>query len=307
MTQDPASGISELLAEAGTLSLERIPMLGVALERMANGLAERLRPLASTAFLCQLEGPDLTRLGDCIDGLDQRAIICVAHDQASDSRVVFAVERNLLDLLSDALFGGAGNEPDLREGQPFTTLELRIAETVCDLSITSLCEGISDIAPLRLRRERTETRMDLAGAGKRSLMAVRATCAIHAFGRIGQLHALLPQPLLQALRDDLEQSAAAPRPPDPRWTEQFRRQLEQADLRLDAILCEFPASLGAISQWRCGAVLPLDGDIGRNMRLEHAGEPVLFGTLGQTDTRYGLKIDSFADQSRSFIETLTDP
>ena len=82
----------------------------------------------------------------------------------------------------EVLLGGDGQEQPFDDDRNFSTLEVRVAQTVFEIAAEALHSAFGPVIATKFRLERVETRMDFTVMGRRNVLAVIAKILIQAHG-----------------------------------------------------------------------------------------------------------------------------
>ncbi|WP_395664873.1 flagellar motor switch protein FliM [Methylocella sp.] len=296
---------SERLLDAPGISIDRMPMLHVVLDRFAAQCSEALRPLSAPPAFFSVDQIVARRVGDVLDAFENRTAIGVFHAQAWDSRILIGVDHDFIFTLAEALFGGDGGEPPFAEARKLSSLELRLAQKTLDLFGRSLQSAFAAVSDTSFKLERVETRLDFAVVAPRNSFCVSAKLKLRILGRNGELFVLVPQAALNSVRQQLGRSLsdeAVVR--DPAWTRQIEEEIGRAEVEVRGVLEERHFTLGDIADLKVGGILQLKATAGARIRLECNSEPLFWCDLGQGDGFYTLRIDESITRERQMMDDM---
>ena len=149
--------------------------------------------------------------------------------------------------------------------------------------------------------------MDFTVMGRRNVLGVIAKILIQALDIGGQMFVVIPQPALTPIRQQLSRDLSSDgSASDPRWQKMMRAGVERAEVNAFAILDETSLTLGEVSDWRVGDLLPLKAAAGARVRLECKGQSLFWCELGQARGHYTLtmadRIDPEETPLAQFLE-----
>jgi flagellar motor switch protein FliM len=304
MTSAKPRDIDRLLDAAG-ISIERLPMLRIAVDRMAAQCADSFRPMTATPTFFSTTKIATGRIGDILDGYAGNVVAAVYQAPEWDSRILFGVDRQFLFTVVEAIFGGDGSEPVVEEVRPFSALEQRVAQALFEQAANALKAAFASIAETSFKFERIETRMDFVSIGRPKNPAVVAKLGIKTLGRGGELFVVIPQsalnPMRQALARDASSEVAAR---DPRWEKQFENEIRRTEVKLRATIEEHHFTLGDIAELKVGQVLKLQATPATRIKLECNDEALFWCQLGQGEGSYTLRVEDFVDQEQEFMDDI---
>ncbi len=300
--EKPPADFRDLLLKASNLAIDQLPLLPVILDRVGAQLAERLRTLSSA--LPHVTVNDLTtgRIGDTLDDYEMRAITGLFYAIGWDAPVIVGFDRDFVFSAVEMLLGGDGSEPPVEDVRNLSGVEAQIAQFIFEEVGTALQLAFSGISNPRFRLERTESRMDFAGAGRRNHQAVVAKFILQALNRGGEMFLIIPQSALVPLRRALARVAPADaEPKDSAWTRQMSQEIKRASVEIRAVAETRALTLGDVADLKVGQVVKLQASANSRIRVESAEQPLFWAYLGQNDGYYTLCIDEAFDQRREFI------
>jgi flagellar motor switch protein FliM len=133
--------------------------------------------------------------------------------------------------------------------------------------------------------------MDFTIMGRRNVLAVIAKILIQALDIGGQMFVVIPQPALTPIRAQLSRDLSSDgSASDPRWQKLLQEGVQKAGVKAVAVLDELPFTLGDISGWRVGDVLPLNSSAVTRLRLDCRSQPLFWCELGQAKGSYTLTV-----------------
>ena len=288
-------GAAEKLLDNPGLSVERLPMLSLIFDRLASACAESMRPFSPAILTCFVNSIATDHVWDALDAYDG-SIAAILYSPELDARILVGLDRRCIFSLMEVLLGGDGQEPPHDDDRNFSTLETRVAQTVFEIAAEALHSAFSPIIATKFRLERVETRMDFTVMGRRNVLAVIAKILIQAMDIGGQMFVVIPQPALTPIRQQLSRDLSSDgSASDPRWQKMMRRGVEKAEVTAFAILDENSLTLGEISGWRVGDIVPLKATTATKIRLDCRNQALFWCELGQAKGHYTLKVADRVD------------
>ncbi|WP_156453371.1 flagellar motor switch protein FliM [Polycladidibacter hongkongensis] len=295
---------SRLLDAAG-LGVDRLPMLNVVFDRMARQFIDTLRQMAATAPYIAVRSVENERIGDVLDRYDDNAIVAVLHAQEWDARILLGFDRAFIFSMVEVLLGGDGEEQAEEENRGLTNVEQRLAYRMFSEAAQALETAFEAIADTSLKVERLETRMEFAQTGRRSNPCVIANLTSEVIGREGEIFVVIPQSVLNPLRQNLTQvlsGEVAGR--DTRWTKQFQQEIQRTEVKLTAVLEEQQLTLDQIAQLEVGTVLELNATPKTPVKLECNSQPLFNCRLGQVSGNYTVRVDELIQQEGELLDDI---
>ncbi|KOX60692.1 flagellar motor switch protein FliM [Streptomyces purpurogeneiscleroticus] len=301
--QPVANDIRDRLLDAAGLSLDRLPMLHVILDRAATFCAEQLRHLAASPVYFSLSNVESQRFGDILEPYEANAVAGIFKAPEWDSHILVGFDRDFIFTMVEALLGADGSEPPLDEERSFSNIEMRIAQRLFEQIGKAMQSAFALVADTPFKLERTELRMDFAVIGRRNNQAVAAKFVLQALNRGGEMFIVIPQSVLNPMRQSLarilvgETSAR-----DSRWTKQIAGEVQKTPVTLKAILEEKQLTLGEIAELSAGQVLELRATPRSRVKLVGNDRDLFWCDVGQEEGGVVLRVDRFIDQDQEFID-----
>ncbi len=288
------SAAEKLLDNPG-LTVERLPMLTVIFDRLAASCAEGMRPYSPAILSCFVNSITTDHVWDALDAYDG-SIAAVLYSPELDARILVGLDRRCMFSLMEVLLGGDAQEKPYDDDRNFSTLEVRVAQTIFEIAADALHSAFGPVIATTFRLERVETRMDFTVMGRRNVLAVIAKILIQAMDIGGQMFVVIPQPALTPIRQQLARDLSSDgSASDPRWQKLMQQGVQKAGVKAVAVLDEQTLTLGDISSWRVGDLLPLKANPATKLRLDCKNQPLFWCELGQDKGHYTLKVDDKVD------------
>ena len=281
---------SDRLLDNPGLSVERLPMLSMIFDRLATSCAEGMRPYSPSILSFFVNSITTDHVWDALDAYDG-SIAAVLYSPELDARVLVGLDRRCMFSLMEVLLGGDAQEKPYDDERNFSTLETRVAQTVFEIAAEALHAAFGPVIETTFRLERVETRMDFTIMGRRNVLAVIAKILIQAMDIGGQMFVVIPQPALTPIRQQLSRDLSSDgSASDPRWQKLMHAGVQKAEVKAVGVLDEQTVTLGDISGWKVGDVLPLKAAAISRVRLDCKGQPLFWCELGQSKGQYTLKV-----------------
>ena len=234
----PAAGAADKLLDNPGLSIERLPMLALIFDRLATACAEGLRPYSPAILTCFVNSIATDHVWDALDAYDG-SIAAILYSPELDARVLVGLDRRCIFSLMEVLLGGDGQEQPFDGDRIFSTLEVRVAQTVFEIAAEALHSAFGPVVATKFQLERVETRMDFTVMGRRNVLAVVAKILIQAMDMGGQMFVVIPQPALTPIRQQLSRDLSSDgSASDPRWRKMMQQGVQKTEVKAVAILDE---------------------------------------------------------------------
>ncbi|WP_404287544.1 flagellar motor switch protein FliM [Microvirga sp. RSM25] len=298
-----ANDIRDMLLDAAGLSLDRLPMLHVIFDRMSTSCAEHLRHMAASPMYYSLSGLESGRVTEILEMYEANAVAGIFHAPEWDSHILIGFDRDFIYTMVEVLFGSDGSEPPVEEARGFSSIELRMAQTLFEQVAKALQASFSLVVDTKFKLERIETRMDFAIIGRRNNQAIAAKFLLQALNRGGEMFVIIPQSVLNPMRKALSHVVTGESSGrDPRWMKQIATEVKKTEVTLKAVLEERYLSLGEIADLKIGDVIELQATPRSRVKLESNQQGLFWCHIGQSEGSYVLKVDELIDQEKEFLD-----
>jgi flagellar motor switch protein FliM len=291
-----APWLREAKVEVPGLSIEKMPLLDIALEQFAVSAGSALAGLCGVGVSATVDGIESTTTYELL-GVYQNHLAAVLHCASLDARLLLILDPEIVDFVLRSVFDAgparddAPTEPDTPERKRSELESCLVAEFAKSLT-TMLQDALAPSTALDIAFEGLEELTDPQILGPRDMQAIAAKVTIRTSAGESVLIIALPQTLLGPISPKLTKGAAlAGMQSDPKWTRQMQFGVTQARIALTAILDEFEMTLGAVSTFAIGQVIELSGDGQGQIRIECAERGVFHCKLGEQNDRYALEIE----------------
>ena len=297
--------VSDRLLDAAGIQLDRLPMLPVIFDRVANSCAEQMRAVAASPCYFSVLDLEQGRIGEILEPYEANAVTAILEVPEWDSEVVLGFDRDFIFTIAEVMFGADGQEMPEEDGRTFSNIEMKVCAKLAELVCDVLTQSFSVVTKATFRVERLETRMHFAVIGRRTAQAAAAKFLVQAINRGGEMFIILPYAGLQMVRRSLGSAATeVGGTRDPDWVRQMRAGVTSADVRLRAILDEQSITLGEITQLKPGDLIQLSATPKSPVKLEANQQALFWCQLGQADGVYKLRVEDVFDPEQEFIGDL---
>jgi flagellar motor switch protein FliM len=201
-------------------------------------------------------------------------------------------DRAILFAMTEAMFGGNGEEQSYSEERPLSSIEKQLAKEMQSAVIRALRTSFQSVAETSFAILDEAATRAAPGSEKPPPSDFYVRFLAHLWGYSGEMQLGLPRAAVLMLLDKLRVpsgQAVSPRPS--KWNGQIRQQISDADVSLTAVLSEIEMSLDALARLKRGQVIKLAARLGQPVHLVSDGEPIFDCGLGQSQGRYVLSIE----------------
>jgi len=285
--------------------VERMPMLRVVLERLAEICGENLRGASSQPVHILLKGIDVGPVGDMIAALDGASIAGVLNTPKWDSRLLAVADRAAVFALIEMLLGGDGSQPPYSIERPLTKLETKVMGAFFHRMGQALGTAFAQIAATAVVVEACSERFDFDAVGGRSTQVVVARFRVEVWDRAGEFLLAIPRAVLAPMRETLSRAMAKDAPKiDPVWSQRIQSEIKRTSVSIRAVLDERWITLAEVAALKVGQVMPLNATPSSRVRVECNDQPLLWCQLGKSNGVYTLRVDEFIDPQQEFMDDI---
>jgi flagellar motor switch protein FliM len=291
------------LVNESRVSVGRLPMLEVALDRFVRLFQSRLGGFLGERTELTLEEIRSVRFGDYLNGLHNGPL-----DESCARSLSLGIFRcldwNHHGLLA-AEAASVGIIADLTLGDPAPTgviaagssgdLEQALFGQFCESALDELQAALEPIAPGRFELDRVVAEPRYATIDRPANAVVAVRFRLLTGGASAHFDLVIPNAALEPVRARLSHFFDGEKfGNDPFWADGMRRHLLQANVRLSVVAAKTLMTLAEVAAWRPGAEVPLRGpihaDIG-GMTFAHGrpGQRGGFRTFEVTHLALGAK------------------
>lgn len=281
--------------------LSRAPRLKDAAERIMAALVKSLQKMAINpmAITAKIHDFALRDMRDVATAHLSSAVVSLIRCNSVPCHIAATADSMLVFAIVDLLAGGNGRELPPTVPRDATAIDQQFAHIMFTQLAGAIDAewaefGFSPATPSKIEN----LAADLFGARVREIGCVDLSISI--FGISGVLRLILPPPALD--RFALEEATADPELPtsDALWSNQFRKELGGAAVKLDAYIDGKDIELSALAALKVGQVIALPSEARSRAALIAQGQLLFRGEIGQADNRYTLRIaDVLADAKRA--------
>jgi len=286
LSQDEAEAqngnlIDEII-KMSDFSFERLPMLDIIGERLADSISVALPQL--TGVLCEatLSQLDYVPMGKAIDALPMPAMMAVCSSPGLDGEILLVMDAALLLTAMELMLGGAPKGHSPRETERFTAIERGFGQRLAALVMHELQSNFSLAGDIELELERIATDPDSAAVTQPANLCVRLHFTVALAANTGVLEIIMPYDALEPVRPKLGKiHFGEPSDEGSPWREQLSGQIERATIELEAVLAEVQLSIQQIMNWRSGDTVNLWIEEEHDATVVCADTPMFRAAIGK--------------------------
>jgi flagellar motor switch protein FliM len=203
---------------------------------------------------------------------------------------LFIFDPNLVFMVVDSLFGGDGRFHTRVEGREFTQTEHRIIQKLLDVLFEAYEKSWEPVYKLDFEFLRSEVNPQFANIATPNEVVVVTTFEVEFTGVGGAIHICMPYAMIEPIRELLYSTMQGDHViADKRWLHMLSKQIQSAEIELNAILGHASTTLDHVLRMKVDDVIPLD--IPENVSVMVDNVPVMECKYGVSNSHYALKVD----------------
>jgi len=267
----------------------RMPRLEMVNERFARLFRTSLSSMLRHPALVTVMPVAVQRCGDFLRTLPLPSSINLVRLAPLRGAAAVVLAPALVSAVVDKYFGGSGRAAKI-EGREFTATELRIAEVVRKSIFGDLKEAWAPVVAIEPEYFATETNPQFVNQLSPAELVVIAPFRIDLDGDGGEVQLVLPQSMIEPLRDRLDFGQRGnTETPDARWYESLRGEVEKAEVGIRTVLGNADVTLGKLLALRPGDVVPFD--FAGQATVYAEGVPIFTGGFGGSRGQEAVKVE----------------
>jgi len=263
-------------------SFERLPMLDIIGERLADSISVALPDLTGVICEASLGQLDYVPMGQAMEALPAPAVLAVCSSHSLDGEVLMAMDSTLVLSAMELMLGGSPKGESPRVPEKFTAIERGFGQRLAAMITQELQSNFGLVGDIEFELERIETDPDSAAVTQPANLCVRLHFAIGLAGRTGALEIILPYDSLEPIRAKLGKiHFGEPSDDGSPWREQLSSQIERATVDLEAVLAEVRLSIQDIMKWKTGDIVNLWIEEDHDATVICADTPMFRAAIGK--------------------------
>ena len=231
-------------------------------------------------------------------------LVSVVHADDWDQPMLFALQRDLVLALVEALTGGDGSEESLKVERELTAIEHELAGLALARLSAVLEDCLANVAAITLSAAAPRPDIDLEAVGLDKCAMVGVLVNAQIASCQSQMIVCMPKAALEMIADSLVAAGIEEPRIDEKWRGQLDREVRRAPVHICAFLKGGEMTLDRVSRFKVGDVLPLPVTTGDLIEVSCNHIPLMRCALGQADGLFQLKVDHFIDEDKDFLDAL---
>lgn len=267
----------------------RLPALDMVGDRLVRSMRTGLFALLRRMPDVSRKPIALERFGAYLAGLRMPTSLNMVWFAPLPGKGLVVLQPDLVFAGLDMLFGGKGRRAEV-EGREFTAIENRVVELILRQACDSLVDAWSSVTKIAIEHAGMEINPRFARIVAPDETVVIMRLQIGLDSGAGELHVVMPNSMLQPVREQLAAEPVARPARDPAWAQSVKRELRDVPVEVTTSMGSIAITLADFSRLAPGDVLPCDFSGGATLKVN--GIPVRRGTLAQLRGRQVVRIES---------------
>lgn len=300
------NGLNDLIADSSNF-VERMPLLSFTLQQFVEDCAERLSDGSFAPVQMSLASLASHPSLEAFQSASPPGVSALVHAPDWDAHLLFSADRHLVSIAAEILLGSDGTQPAPTDDRQISKIETRLMGVFFERVSGALHNAFELVrqTPFVAGAPALEVDADVVARPGKPVVAARFTVRLP--DRFGSFTIVLSHATLAPMRAILAQVPKEPedRRDDPNWTDHIQSELSKTHVTLTATLDEHLFTLDEISSFKVGQVIQLNATPESRLRVECAGEPLLWCHLGKSNGFYTLRVDDTIDRDQEFMDEIT--
>lgn len=239
-------------------SFERLPMLDIIGERLADAISVVLPELTGVLCEASLKQLDYLPMAQAADSLAMPAMLGIVVAQNLDGEILVAMDATFALTAMELMLGGDAKGDMDRQSEEFTGIEKGFGHRLGSVIATELQRSLMMVGDIDLELDRIETDTDSANVTQPANLCVRMRIAVVLAGRTGSVDVVIPYDALEPIRPKLGKiHFGEPSEDGNPWKDQLSGQIERSTVELEAVLTETALPIQTVLNWKPGDTINL--------------------------------------------------
>ncbi len=266
-----------------------MPALDMVGDRLVRDLRTALFRLLRRMADVSRKPTTLERFGSYAAGLGLPTSLNIVRFVPLPGKGLIVLQPQLVFAGLDMLFGGKGRQAPV-EQREFTAIENRVIELFLRQACDSFTEAFAAVTRITIEPAGTEVNPRFARivAPDETVVVMRLQVGLD--GGAGELHIVMPNAMLQPVREQLAAEPATRTGQDPAWAQAVQRELRDVPVDVRTLMGSVSVTLAEFARLAPGDVLECNFSGGATLQVE--GIPVRRGSLAQLRGRQVVRIES---------------
>jgi flagellar motor switch protein FliM len=259
-------------------------------------LSNRLRRIVEIKKL----GTQPYKFDEFLQTLPSPACMAIYKIDPLKGAALIAMDSNLVFSLVECILGGAGAPKIPDKNRMFTTIELRLMETIVRDVLSDMEKAWAPVQATKMNLLRMEMNPRLVTIVPPEYQVITMTMEIQIEDHKGEMIFVIPYMTIEPIRDKLKAGTQLDvMAVDPRWSERLSHELFDAPLELTVELGESVIALGELMRLAPGDTIMLDNDWRSDLTVKVEGVRKYMAVPGERSGNKAVQItNKIGEESR---------
>ncbi|MGI9385786.1 MAG: hypothetical protein ACR2OX_00005, partial [Methyloligellaceae bacterium] len=184
--------LDKLLTEA-FFRPERLPGLQSLFEKVADTCSEKIAAFSRVEFQCTLTGVNTASAGRVFKVHEGQGVWVAVNAVEWDTRLLFAVDRNMISIILELFLGTDGAEPMFVPELPLSSVSSGILRIFAEYVSTALMDGFAKLSSTTMSVEEISAKIQPDSLGNPETPVVIANYGLSAMESEGTLSIIIPK------------------------------------------------------------------------------------------------------------------
>lgn len=283
--------IEEEIIRKSSAGLQRMPMLEVFLARIPLDLSTSLRSRLGLQLEVESHSVRYETWTTLLERMAPYTLSLEAEALPWHGKAYVWIEPELLYAALEVQMGGTGEALVMPNRAP-SSIERRLARSICDIALAVAGENISRVTPVTLAGGTMEPLQQAASSISGSSLCAAGMMQLKIGQTAGRMVMLFPMSTLDPVQTTMSTRFLGEKMGDPTWRDHIRETISETHVEVTAVLHSFERPMNEVLAWKPGDVVPLDLLQVPEIRLVCSGSEILYGAGGQCgDNHYAVSIE----------------
>jgi len=297
--------LAEQILRAAGLSSDDLMAFQHVFRDAASNLCTRLGLYTATPFIADVQTLETLKTTDLIASLGSDTLVAMLSADHWGGDVLFVLEANLINMVTDAFFGSGDPGAEKRNGRPFSPVEITVGEKFAQCLAAAMNDifGTGDTTLFELKNLIPVRQFDAEDFTHARMFCCEMTFAFAA--TTTQLRILLPRSCHRPIQEAVTRMLRTPsNRSDPLWARRLRQEVSRAHIDLEAYTVQGSMTLKNLSELSVGQILPLPASMVNQVRLRSGEKPLYKCSLGKIGMNFSVRVSDFVDEEEEMIDEL---
>ncbi|MFH2135787.1 MAG: flagellar motor switch protein FliM [Pseudomonadota bacterium] len=268
----------------------RMPTMEIINERFARLFRIALYNFIHRSSEVSVGPVKVMKFSEVIRNLPVPANLNLVQVKPLRGNALFIFDPNLVFMVVDSLFGGDGRFHTRVEGREFTQTEHRIIQKLLDVLFEAYEKSWEPVYKLDFEFLRSEVNPQFANIATPNEVVVVTTFEVEFTGVGGAIHICMPYAMIEPIRELLYSTMQGDHViADKRWLHMLSKQIQSAEVELNAILGHASTTLDHVLRMKVDDVIPLSVPEYVSVMVDNV--PVMECKYGISNSHYALKVE----------------